>query len=118
MSFFERIKNTEKRPFHPASENFIRRLSFAAGGTASEQAAFRTWALQRLHCTSQRGVARIIRHRTPIHMGLRRVAPRGYRNLGFLPPPPCHALNSFSHQQSCFPVPVNIDDATVLPFVP
>ena len=73
---------------HPASDNFIRRLSFSAGGTASEQAAFRTWALQRLHCTSQRGVARIIRHRAPINMGPRQVDPRGYRNLGFLPPPP------------------------------
>ena len=38
-----------KKRLHSASGNPIRRLSFSTSCTASEKAAFRTWALQRLY---------------------------------------------------------------------
>jgi hypothetical protein len=38
----------------PESLDFLRALSFSAGGPPSDRAAFLTWSLQRVHCSSQR----------------------------------------------------------------
>jgi hypothetical protein len=71
----------------PASLDFLRSLSFAAGGTPSDQAAFLMWSLQRIHCTTQRGIARMIQA-CPVTRSDSHVLPFGGLVPLGLPPPP------------------------------
>ena len=71
----------------PESLDFLRALSFSAGGSPSDRAAFLTWSLQRIHCSSQRGIAQMIRSCPITRMDSHALPFGGIVPLG-LPPPP------------------------------
>ena len=70
------------------SLDFLRNLSFATSNTPSDRAAFLTWALQRIHCTSQRGVAQMIHACPSIRADNHELPFGGLVPLGLPPPPP------------------------------
>ena len=55
--------------FGEACERFLRHLSLPLTSTNSDRAAFMTYALQHLHITNQRGIARVINALKPIPAG-------------------------------------------------
>jgi hypothetical protein len=78
---------------------FLDDLSSAAGGSLSDRVAFKTYALQRLHAATFRGVAMLINSRPVLRTGPDVPPERGELPL---PPPPLRAvINISSHL--CFP---------------
>jgi len=71
-----------------SSLDFLRNLSFATSNTSSDRAAFLIWALQRIHCTSQRGVAQMIQACPSIRADSHELPFGGLVPLGLPPPPP------------------------------
>ena len=79
--------------------DFLDVLSAAAGGSQSDRVAFKTYALQRLHATTFRGVALLINSRPVLRTGPEVPPERGALPL---PPPPLRSvINISSHL--CFP---------------
>jgi len=79
--------------------DFLDELSSAAGGSQSDRVAFKTYALQRLHAATFRGVAMLINSRPVLRTGPEVPSERGELPL---PPPPLRAVINFS-SHLCFP---------------
>ena len=78
---------------------FLDELSVTAGGSQGDRVAFKTYALQRLHAATFRGVALLINSRPVLRSGPEVPPERGALPL---PPPPLRAVINFS-SHLCFP---------------
>ena len=79
---------------------YLDELSVAAGGPSSDRVAFKTYALQRLHAATFRGVALLINSRPVLRTGAEVPPERGALPLSL--PPPLRAVINFS-SHLCFP---------------
>mmetsp|Transcript_33463 Transcript_33463/g.61184 ORF Transcript_33463/g.61184 Transcript_33463/m.61184 type:complete len:321 (-) Transcript_33463:110-1072(-) len=101
----------------PTSLDFLQRLSSATSNSTSDAAAFLTWALQRIHCTSQRGVAQMILACPITRSGAYELPFGGLIPLG-LPPPPLALRRTLSPRLPPTPPTWPLQAALAMPTPP